>query len=335
MRRLFPIALALLAAGAPAFAWGGKGHRIIGELAAKNFPAEIPAFLKTPTAVTQIGLMAQEPDISRNGGVPHDFDLDPGHFLDASDDGTVLEGPKLSALPASRRDFDTALRAVNSNEYASGYLPYNLMDGYEQLVKDFALLRMDMAAQKNAAKFNMTASERKAFADAQAVRQILTLRDLGYWAHFVGDASQPLHVTVHFNGWGDGPNPGGFVTTPGLHSKFESAFVDAHVGDADVAAKLRAPRACAVPIQACVQDYLIATQQGVNTVYQFEKDGAFDAATPAAKDFTAARIADGAAMLRDLVTGAWAAAGNATLGYHIKQVVTDIEAGKADPRQLD
>jgi hypothetical protein len=325
----------LLCLATPALAWGGKGHRIIGELAAANFPAEIPAFLKTPAAVIQIGLMAQEPDISRNAGQPHDYDLDPGHFVDASDDGTVLGGPKLAALPASRRDYDTALRAVNDNEYHAGYLPYNLMDGYQQLVKDFALLRMDMAAQKNAAKFAMTGDEIKGFARAQSVREILTLRDLGVWAHFVGDASQPMHVSVHYNGWGNGPNPDGFVVTPGLHAKFESDFVDKNIGDADVAAKLRPYRACATPIQACVQDYLIDTQKTVVPVYQLEKDGAFDAATPAAKSFTAERIAEGAAMLRDLVADAWHDSGQQTLGYHNKQVVTDIEAGKTDPRQLD
>ena len=35
--------------------------------------------------------------------------------------------------------------------------------------------------------------------------------DLGDWAHFVGDGSQPMHVSVHFNGWGDFPNPRGFT----------------------------------------------------------------------------------------------------------------------------
>ena len=72
---------------------------------------------------------------------------------------------------------------------------------------------------------------------------LLTLRDLGVWAHFVGDASQPMHVTVHYNGWGDGPNPEGFVTTAGLHAKFETGiFVDCvgHISEAGVAARMRA-----------------------------------------------------------------------------------------------
>ena len=108
----FAICLSLLLVPAPAFAWGGTGHRYIGELAARNFPKAIPAFLKTPLAVKQIGLLAQEPDISRNAGRPHNSDSDPGHFLDVSDDGTILGGPRLSALPATRGDYDTALRVA-------------------------------------------------------------------------------------------------------------------------------------------------------------------------------------------------------------------------------
>ena len=40
-------------------------------------------------------------------------------------------------------------------------------------------------------------------------------------------------------------------------------------------------------------------------------------------------------MLRDLVADAWTESGKAILGYRTKQSVSDIEAGKADPRQLD
>ena len=74
----FIVTLLMLAAShGGAWAWGGTGHRIIGELAAKNFPSQIPAFLKTPDAVVQLGLLASEPDISRNAGQPHDADLIP------------------------------------------------------------------------------------------------------------------------------------------------------------------------------------------------------------------------------------------------------------------
>jgi hypothetical protein len=134
--------------------------------------------------------MAMEPDLSRNAGQPHDGDSDPGHFVDVSDDGTILGGPRLSALPAMRRDYDNALRAVGTDEYKAGFLPYSIMDGWQQLVKDFALLRRDVAAQKYARKFAMTPAEKKSYAQAQAVRQMLTLRDLvtDAW-HAAGEAT--------------------------------------------------------------------------------------------------------------------------------------------------
>ena len=335
IQKPFLACLLLALSSAPVLAWGGTGHRIIGELAARNFPKQIPIFLRTPAVVIQIGLLAQEPDISRNAGEPHDGDLDPGHFLDVSDDGTILGGPKLAGLPVTRQDYDTALRAVGSNEYKAGFLPYNLMDGWQQLVKDFALLRRDMAAQKYARKFGFTAAQRRDYANALAVRQLLTLRDLGVWAHFVGDASQPMHVSVHYNGWGEGPNPEGFVTTAGLHAKFEAAFVDAHVSEAEVAAKIRPAHSCTDPVQACVTAYLTATHEGVLPVYRFEKAGALDAAMPEAKAFTVQCLAEAASMLRDMVADAWAGSGDAMLGYKIKASVTDLEAGKIDPRSLN
>jgi hypothetical protein len=319
----------------PAWAWGATGHRYIGELAVRNFPKEIAAFLRTNQAAVQIGVLAQEPDISRNAGQPHDADSDPGHFVDVSDDGSILGGPKLAALPASRRDYDTALRSAGADEYKAGFLPYNIMDGWQQLVKDFALLRRDMAAQKFARKFGMTAAENNSYARSQVLRQMLTLRDLGVWSHYVGDASQPMHASVHYNGWGDGPNPEGFVVSPGLHAKFEAVFVDANISEAAVAAQIRPARSCADELKACVQAYLNATWTDVVPLYRLEKAGAFDAAAPQAKAFAVARLAEGAAMLRDLVMDAWRASGEVVLGYKTKISIADIEAGRADPRQPD
>lgn len=335
MRKLFLACILLTASGAPCWAWGGTGHRFIGEIAAGHFPKEIPVFLRSAQAAAQIGLMAQEPDISRNAGQPHDADSDAGHFVDVSDDGSILGGPKLAALPATRRDYDTALRAAGTDEYKAGYLPYTIMGGWQQLVKDFALLRRDMAAQKYARKFAMTAAETKSYAASQAVRQLLTLRDLGVWAHYIGDASQPMHASVHYNGWGEGPNPEGFVTAPGLHAKFETDFVNAHIRKADVAAALRPYRDCGCAIQDRTQTYLTASQKELPALYRLEKTGAFDAATPEAKRFAVQRIAEGAAMLRDLVSDAWHVSGKAELGYKTKLSIADIEAGRADPRQLD
>ena len=313
-----------------ALAWGGTGHRIIGELAARNFPAAVPRFLRTPQAVAQIGELAREPDRSRDAGQPHDNDNDPGHFVDGADDGTVLGGPRLDALPASRQDYDTALRALGSTEYKAGWLPYSLMDGWQQLVKDFVLWRADVAG----AKFAKSAADRAWFAGDRRLRETLTLRDLGVWAHFVGDASQPLHVSVHYNGWGNFPNPEGFAGAPNFHNRLESAFVEANINPIDVAAKLRPHADCACAIQAHVALYIGQTHAQVLAAYRLDKQGAFDAATPEAKAFVVERLAEGAAQLRDLVAEAWDASATGSLGYNPTVPLADIEAGKANPASL-
>ena len=254
------------------------------------------------------------------------------------DDGSILGGPKLAALPATRRDYDTALRAAGTDEYKAGFLPYNIMDGWQQLVKDFALLRRDMAAQKYAGKFGMTAAQQQRLCQrAQAVRQLLTLRDLGVWAHFVGDASQPMHVSVHYNGWGEGPNPEGFVTGPGLHAKFESDFVDAHVSEAGCGGRIRPYRDCLAPIRCRpTQAYLSATQAKVCCRSTgWKRPAPLMPPRPKPRPSPSQCLAEAASMLRDLVADAWRASGDAMLGYKTKASVADLEAGRADPELID
>lgn len=328
MRKLV-LACALVAVPVPAMAWGYFGHHMIGEVAVKNFPAELPAFLRTPLAVAQIGALSQEPDISRGAGQPHDADLDPGHFLDVSDDGSILGGPKLSALPATRLEYDTALRAVGSDQYKAGFLPYNIMAGWQQLVHDFALLRAYQASVKYAPAFKVGAADRRSYARLLDLRRMLVLRDLGVWAHFVEDASQPLHVSVHYNGWGSGPNPESFVTGPGLHGKFEAAFVSANIQEADIAAAMRPYRHCDDSLQACTQGYLADSARWTVKLYQLDKAGAFDTPTTESKAFAVQRLAEAAEHLRDMVVDAWRASKEVSLGYKVKTPVTDYEAGKA------
>jgi hypothetical protein len=319
--------LALLPA--QVFAWGYVGHRMIGQVAARHFPSELPSFLRTELAVSQIGTLSQEPDTSRNSGEPHDADLDPGHFLNLSDDGTVLGGPKLSALTPTREAYDTALRAVGSDEYKAGFLPYNIMDGWEQLIHDFALLRAYRGAVSHAKDFHLKPADREGYARLVALRELIILRDLGTWAHFVEDASQPMHVSVHYNGWGAGPNPEAFVTTPGLHAKFESVFVNDNMQEADIERLMEPYRHCDDTVPACTGQYLAATSQWTIKLYQLDKQGAFDRPTAESKAFAAERLAAAANMLRNIVVDAWRASGQVQLGYRTKTAVADYEAGKA------
>jgi len=314
----------LACASGPVLAWGALGHRIVGETAARHFPKSLPAFLRTPEAIAAIGEFSREPDRSRDAGNPHDADLDPAHFLDLSDDGSVLGGPRLDALPANRLDYDTALRAVNSNASKAGWLPYSIIDGWQQLVKDFAYWRADVAGLK----FLKDPAVRKWLLADRKRRETLTLRDMGYWAHFVSDGSQPLHVTVHYNGWGDFPNPRNYAGA-NLHARFETSFVNAHIQAKDLAPLLTAYHPYDGAIQNRTANYLLATAAHVEKTYQLDQAQAFDQDTPEAKSFTAQRLADGASMLRDMVADAWAESAKSQLGYGAnKMSLADIEAGK-------
>src|SRR5579863_1364159 len=179
------VCAASLAHGAAtqALAWGATGHRIIGVAAAEALPRDLPAFLHTPRAIEDLGELSREPDRWRGAGKTHDTTRDPGHYVDVDDQGRILGGPPLNALPLTRSDYDAALRAVGSDSFHAGYLPYSIVDGWQQLAKDFAYWRALTAAiprERDPA--------RKAWLRRDlARREQLTLADLGDWAHYVGD----------------------------------------------------------------------------------------------------------------------------------------------------
>jgi hypothetical protein len=330
MKRLAAIApVALVAALAllpnSVLAWGGTGHRFVGEVAMRSLPTDVPAFLRTPQAAVDVGEYSREPDRSKGAGRLHDADRDPGHFLDLSDDGTVLGGAALSALPTTRADFDAAERKAGADSWKSGYLPYSIIDRWEQLAKDLAYWRVLTAAEANPAwkahKAFFTADRRR--------REAQILVTLGELSHFVGDGSQPLHVTIHFNGWGDFPNPGGY-TTARIHSPFESDLVQASVTEAGVMAKMLPPKDCHCALQKRVSDYLAATGALVVPLYQLEKAGGLALGDPRGTAFATQQVAVGASELRDLIVEAWRVSASETVGY--KPVsVADVIAGKVDP----
>ena len=319
------IAIVVFVVPAQAFAWGSTGHRFIGEIAIQTLPDEIPVFLRTAEVARQVGELAREPDRWRGSGDVHDKERDPGHFVNVRDDLSIDGGPTLAALPPTRVDYDTALRAVGTTQYKVGYLPYSIIDGFQQLKTDFAYWRADRAGEKLA----KTSATRDWFAHDRALREVLVIRDLGVWAHFVGDASQPMHASVHYDGWGDFPNPEGFSTQRGIHLHFEGAYVRANVNEADITAALPPYRDCACAIEVRTAQYLEATLAQVVPFYRLEKAQAFASTTVEGKSFAIARLAAGAAELRDMVIDAWRQSAGAKVGYP-SVLVSDVESGKVD-----
>ncbi|HEX3468751.1 MAG TPA: hypothetical protein VHT05_11795 [Candidatus Elarobacter sp.] len=337
LRRSFVVTLAaafcaaaMALAPCGALAWGAQGHRIINGAAMRALPSMLPAFLRTPAAHDEVALLGPEADRIKGAGAPLDDDDDPGHYVDVLDDLTIGGVVKLSALPKDRRAYDAALYAASpaSDEYAQGYLPYSIADGWERIVRDLAYWRVDVVGEAKAA----TADDRAFFAFDRSVRESITLRDIGYWGHFVGDGSQPLHVSVHFNGWNGSRfgNPNAFSESRTIHSRFETALVRAVATEDQLVMRVGASRVSRDPLLVQVGAYLATTATFVPAVYRLEGAGGIDRASPEARELVLSRLAAAAAEMRDLVVEAWAASGEAKVGYP-GITVRDVESGAVVP----
>ena len=330
MKRILIAAAVLSLAVIPAAvsAWGNTGHRLIGVAAVRGLPDELPAFVRSSGAVADVGELSREPDRTKGAGQPHDRERDTAHFVDMDEAGRILTsgGPSIDALPRLKSEYDAALIAAGLDVDDAGWLPYAIMDGYQQLARDFATWRV-----LNAAEARETDPGKRAWYRTDRLRrEALILRDMGYLGHYVGDGSQPHHTSIHYNGWGDYPNPEGFTNSRQTHGMFEGAFT-ARVARLDaVEAAMPAPRLDGFDLRARVPAYLKTTLAEVIPFYVMEKAGGFRDTDARGGAFVTARLAAGAAELRDLYILAWRDSAGQSIGWPAVKVA-EVEAGTADP----
>lgn len=311
-----------LAWASSAGAWGTRGHEWITGLAIERLPPALPGFLRTPQAVEDLAVISREPDRWRSSGQTHDADRDPGHYVHADDAGLVMGVMPYSALPGTREAFDTALRAKGSDQYQSGYLPYVIIDGWQQLVRDFAMWRVERIGAKTA----KSPADRAWFVQDLKRREQLTLRDLGVWSHYVGDASNPMHASTHIAVWGQGA-PADYSNDGTLHWRFEGSFVKANLQRDQVKPDLKPYRDCGCAIAARTAAYLETSRKLIVPLYDLDAKGGFaQAPTAESRAFVLARLAAGSDELRDMITDAWTASATAEAATGVK--VADVEAGK-------
>jgi hypothetical protein len=274
-----------------AVAWGNDGHIAINRVAAEKIPATMPRFLRRAEA--EIAYLGPEPDRWRS---PSEFALknaqEPDHFID-------LERVSwLDPLPQGRYEFYRKLyekrAATPSTDHPDDYLPehvglqpYITMEVYGRLKAAFREYRHRQAAHQ----------------PIEAVQRTIVFY-AGWLGHYVGDGSQPLHTTVHYNGW-IGANPNGYTTEHGIHAQFETAYVAANITAKDFAGLVKAPERLEDPFARYVA-YLRQSNALVENVYALEKTGGFAGkGSPAAFDFTVHRLAAASQMLLDLWYTAW------------------------------
>jgi len=271
----------------PAHAWEQEGHRIINKLAASNLPADVSAFLRSQAAIDEMEYLGPEPDRWRSRAEPElSAAQSPEHFIDFE------AADALGPLPHKRLEFEAKVFAAGQRPEVIGLQPWEADEVWERLKAAMRQYRFLIAAGPGA---NV---------DTKPVEAAI-LFYAGWLGHYVGDGSQPLHVTVNYNGW-TGPNPNGYTTGHQIHHLFEGPFVAANIHAPEVQAKMTPVKLIQGDMFDAYVAYLRHTATYVEKVYQFDKLGGFiGAGTPESRDFTAARLADGASMLRDMIYTAW------------------------------
>src|SRR5262249_22793830 len=155
----------------------------------------------------------------------------------------------------------------------------------------------------------------------------LTLHDIGIWSHYVGDGSQPLHVSVHFNGWGDYANPNGYTNSKKIDAYFEGEFVKHNLSRAVVAAAVGPYRICNCTIEEEMPALLLNLLSRGEPPYQPRKEGGVKPGDSRGIAFAVERLSAGAQALRDMIVDAWFDSEQAQVGYPMVNV-RDIEGGK-------
>jgi hypothetical protein len=274
----------LLAAGMFIFkagAWDYEGHHTINELALASLPGDFGGFEMTPAIKARIEFLAGEPDRWRNvGDLPLKHVNGPDHYFDLED--VTWYGLTPETLPILRYDFvaDIALaRAAHPGKFPAinpdkdvdhtreleGFLPWAITEYYEKLKSDFSSL-------KTFQQYGGTPNE---IANAQAD----CIYVIGVMGHYVGDGSQPLHTTRHYNGWA-GDNPKGYTTQPTFHAWIDGEYfkktgglkIEALVGKIHPAQKI----ANADMPDGMFHDavaYLVEQNKLVEPLYEMDKDG--------------------------------------------------------------
>ena len=304
MRRvaiLVPTALVVLAM----IGWSGAGHRTITELAIDLLPADAPAWMRERDVRTQIAYQSNEPDRWR--GTRIDVltnENGPDHFLDV--ELLAKSGHTMQSMPRMRYEFvaevarTTPVQREPTRGVAKftkdevGYLPYAIAEHQAKLVSSFNTLRI----------LELTAGDGRA-AERSAARAN-AIHEMGQLSHFVGDAAQPLHSTIHHHGW-VGENPDEFTRDKGFHSYIDGDVVALH--ELDLVGVAAEGKTMVVMSQEKVFDEAIAlierSFKAVRPLYELQKSGALQ--KEPGKLFIRERMADGAAVLSGMYWAAWIA----------------------------
>lgn len=301
-----------LAALLPARAWDYEGHRFINQTALSLLPTNFPSWVREPAAQERIGFLGGELDRWRN--TPH-YPLrhanNPDHYLDLED--LVPLELSITNLPIFRYEFVAHLARVrlthpdrfppiaatndlDRTKALPGFLPWTIAEQFARLKSAFSSL----AAYEKLGKPEEIDNARA---------NVIYL--LGLLGHAVGDASQPLHTTRHYNGW-VGDNPNGYATTRSFHGWIDGGYLRRVGIPHDAIQKLTRPAKTLRVLPTTASDdpvfreacaFIGAQFERMEPLYQLDKAGGLSGRPPRGLEgqaFLGEQLARAANFLADL-----------------------------------
>jgi hypothetical protein len=262
--------------------WGDDAHRSINLIAVRSLPEDVPAFFRNSSA--RLSFLGPEPDRWRDDRQLYKALREASgadHFID-------IDNPEeFRALPDDRFKYDAWLRAAGKDPKDIGFLPYASLEAYERVQVFFRLWRDPRyAAERRQIEENV-------------------VYYAGVLGHFIGDGANPLHTTVHYNGWTTSLNPDRFSREP-LHWRFESDYTQAQVRAEDFAGLVKKAERLADPFSD-IQQHILDAHALVQDLYRLEKRTRWDKENrnPESRQFVVKRLAAASQMLANLWYTAW------------------------------
>ncbi|MBK1881413.1 hypothetical protein JIN85_03235 [Luteolibacter pohnpeiensis] len=321
-----------------ALGWDYQGHRMVNQIALASLPADFPSFVKEPAAAERIAFLAGEPDRWRNTqDLPIKHFSSPNHYLDYEQ--IQMAGLNPQKLPPMRYDFVTQFAAGRASHLAAfpkvdpeknadhtaewpGFLPWQIAEDYGKLKSGFSYLK-ELEALGTPDEI------------ANAKANIIYI--MGTMGHYVGDGSQPLHITIHHNGW-VGDNPNDYTRWSGFHAWIDGGFIQqSGIQLSDMLPEVKPVSAWTLtegsgdPVFAKVFEYIQAQHAFVEPIYQLEKKGAFRAENPVkseeGKKFIEQRLLSGGRTLAEIWLTAYREAGPDSF---LRRVLEERKAKEAE-----
>jgi hypothetical protein len=260
-----------------------------GDLAAELLPADMPLFFRHARA--RLAWLTPEPDRWRDVAERRlDPALDQGFFADHFVDLELIPADRHATIfrAPSRLAYADSLRTLGLSASRVGLSPFAMLELSQRLRAGFRQWR--------------TASN----AETRSWIEQRIIDDAGILGHYVTDASNPAHTTIHFNGW-VGPNPKAYATDNAFHGRFESAFVESRITIGDLRPLATAAARVLPDFRMAILAHVRESNGLVERLYELDKALPFNARNTGTehKRFAAERLAAGAVMLRDIWWTAW------------------------------